>query len=98
MSIRTVMFHLLRIAQDAVVWTSTPSHAGLCLCAVILVRVIARRWLSPLRRIPGPWLASCTRLWKLYHTLQEDMQSVNIDLHRRYGFVPIVGFLPISKS
>ncbi|KAK1764513.1 cytochrome P450 [Phialemonium atrogriseum] len=88
------MSHLLGIAHDAVGWTLP--HATLCVFALFLIRVVARRWWSPLRQVPGPWLAAYTRLWKLYHTSRDNMELVNIDLHRRYG--PIVRIAPHEVS
>lgn len=43
------------------------------------------RYATGLRRIPGPFVASFTRLWKLRMTLRGDFEQTNIDLHRRYG-------------
>ena len=35
----------------------------------LFTRMLYRRYASPLRSIPGPFLASCTRLWKLRSTV-----------------------------
>lgn len=34
------------------------------LLSLLLLRPLYRRYSSPLRRFPGPFVASCTRLWK----------------------------------
>ncbi|OIW35197.1 cytochrome P450 [Coniochaeta ligniaria NRRL 30616] len=71
-------------------------NALLLFFILILARAAARRWVLPLRRVPGPWLASCTRLWKLYHTFHGNMEQVNIEMHKRYG--PIVRIAPFEVS
>ncbi|KIX00635.1 uncharacterized protein Z518_09700 [Rhinocladiella mackenziei CBS 650.93] len=62
----------------------------------LLGRLLSVRYLTPLRRVPGPWLASITRLWKVQKAFAGDMQWVNIDLHKRYG--PIVRIAPDEVS
>lgn len=45
------------------------------------------RTLHPLRRIPGPWLASISRLWIILHTRRGDMEFTQRALHKKYGFL-----------
>jgi len=40
------------------------AHFVLLIFASIIVRALYKRYSSPLRHIPGPVLASCSRLWK----------------------------------
>lgn len=40
------------------------THFLLIAFALIVVRAFYRRYVSPLRQVPGPLLASCSRLWK----------------------------------
>ncbi|KAF4908443.1 Pisatin demethylase [Colletotrichum viniferum] len=50
-------------------------------------------WLrSPLRSVPGPFLARVTDLWYLYHVRQGSFEKVNIKLHEQYG--PIARYGP----
>jgi hypothetical protein len=82
----STMSRMLGIAYNAVMWTIT--HA-MPLLLILFVLIIAKRQFSPLRRVPGPWLAGYTRLWKLYYTFRGDMERVNINLHKKYGKTPV---------
>jgi hypothetical protein len=46
---------------------------------------VLHAFLSPLRRIPGPFLGRFTRLWYLRQTLKRDFEIKNVQLHRKYG-------------
>ncbi|RDW84948.1 hypothetical protein BP6252_02538 [Coleophoma cylindrospora] len=50
------------------------------------------RSLTPLRSIPGPFLASITRLWIFLHQTRRKRQDLDRSLHVRYG--PIVRISP----
>ena len=52
---------------------------------ILLFYVVYVRCATPLRKIPGPALASVTRLWKLYAVLRGDFEWTNIHLHQQYG-------------
>lgn len=40
---------------------------------------------SPLRSVPGPFIARFTDLWYLYHLRRGNFEVVNQDLHKKYG-------------
>jgi len=40
---------------------------------------------SPLRGIPGPFLARFTRFWKLKEIYKGSFEKVNVKLHQKYG-------------
>jgi Gpi18-like mannosyltransferase len=40
---------------------------------------------SPLKNIPGPFLAKFTNLWRLFHVLTGHAQRTQKQLHDRYG-------------
>jgi len=61
-------------------------------------RMIYRRYASPLRSLPGPFLASCTRLWKIRSTISENTQWEHVELHRKYGPVVRIGPNEVSFS
>lgn len=46
---------------------------------------------ASLRTIPGPWMASVTKLWIASKQRTNQRQAVDIDLHRKYGSVVRVG-------
>ena len=52
---------------------------------ITCLRPLSRRYVSPLRRFPGPLLASCTRLWKVWSTYKGHTESDHIELHKQYG-------------
>ncbi|KAJ5683485.1 cytochrome protein [Penicillium macrosclerotiorum] len=48
--------------------------------------------ISPLRRVPGPFLAGWTNLWRMFHVRQGKYHVVIADLHKKYG--PVVRIAP----
>jgi len=58
----------------------------------LIIYGICNRYLSPLRRYPGPFLASCTRLWNIARVLGWKYNEEQVKLHARYG--PIVRIAP----
>lgn len=71
-------------------------HWVLLLVVGLAVRLLAKRYLSPLRRYPGPVLASMTRLPRFLSVLGGQTQHDRIALHRRYG--PLVRTAPDELS
>ena len=47
--------------------------------------VVWRRYFLPIRDVPGPFLASMTRLWHTYHYLLGDHHWRLIELHETHG-------------
>ncbi|KAI0418341.1 cytochrome P450 [Xylaria grammica] len=66
--------------------------------AFLIGRMAYRRYASPLRSLPGPFLASCTRLWKIRSTVSENTNWEHVDLHRKYGPVVRIGPNEVSFS
>lgn len=62
----------------------------------LVFRILYKRYASPLRQYPGPFLASFTRLWKVISTAGENTHLDHIELHRKYG--PIVRIAPNELS
>jgi len=63
---------------------------------LLLVRILSKRYLSPLRKYPGPFLASFSRLWKVRSVASGRTHLEHIDLHRKYG--PVVRIAPNEVS
>lgn len=61
----------------------------LLVVALILGKLLRARYWTPLRKVPGPWLGSITRLWKLEKILCGDMEWTNIELHKQYGMLSL---------
>ncbi|KAH0841174.1 hypothetical protein AYO21_06936 [Fonsecaea monophora] len=69
-------------------WALLPSLAVLYL----LGWIVYCRTLHPLAKIPGPFLASVSRLWIMHQTSHGKMQDVQRELHRKYG--PLIRIAP----
>ncbi|MCJ1309075.1 hypothetical protein MMC25_002730 [Agyrium rufum] len=70
------------------------SAIALVLCAGF----VAARYSSPLRSIPGPFLASVTNFQRLYWTWTKTPFLKHIDLHRKYGKLVRLGPNVVSIS
>lgn len=64
--------------------------------AFLLVRFLVYRYASPLRRYPGPLLASGSRTWKVWSTWSGHTERDHIEIHNRYG--PVVRIAPNELS
>ncbi|KLU89170.1 hypothetical protein MAPG_08144 [Magnaporthiopsis poae ATCC 64411] len=64
--------------------------------AVVILRAAYRRYATPLRRLPGPFLASFSRLWKFRSTYSMRTHLDHIELHQKYG--PFVRVAPDEVS
>ncbi|PKS10948.1 hypothetical protein jhhlp_002707 [Lomentospora prolificans] len=64
--------------------------------ALFVLRLVYLRYASPLRKYPGPALASVSRLWKVLSTASGRTHLQHIDLHRKYG--PVVRIAPNEVS
>ncbi|KAF7589518.1 hypothetical protein BBP40_004183 [Aspergillus hancockii] len=53
---------------------------------------LATYLISPLRDLPGPFLAGWTNLWRMYYVTQGKSQIVLHELHKKYG--PVVRIAP----
>ncbi|KAH7081133.1 pisatin demethylase [Paraphoma chrysanthemicola] len=68
----------------------------LALLAYLVIKPVIQTVLSPLRNVPGPFLARFTRLWELYVIRKHDFATYNIALHEKYG--PVVRLAPNRYS
>lgn len=71
-------------------------NAALWLLGGILLRLLHNKYGRGLNRIPGPWLAGFTDLWRLFVVKGRRAQEVHIELHKKYG--PIVRLGPRAIS
>lgn len=65
--------------------TQTWNHTTLLLLTGFILYLIHVRYNSPLSDIPGPFLASLTRLWKVKTILTARQELVFLDLHKKHG-------------
>ncbi|KAJ9623832.1 hypothetical protein H2204_011018 [Knufia peltigerae] len=68
----------------------------LLLILLPFARGLYKRYSSPLRKYPGPFVASCSRLWRAWITYNGHSEHDHIDVHRKYG--PIVRTGPNELS
>jgi hypothetical protein len=61
---------------------------GLIVALAIVVRVLYRRYWTPIRNIPGPFFASFGSLWKVYHVVKGHTEEEIIKLHKKHGKLP----------
>lgn len=57
----------------------------------VLGYVVYMRFLHPLARYPGPFIASLTNLWKAYTMYQGRMEYIIHDLHEKHGAIVRIG-------
>ena len=55
------------------------------LLVFFVCRALKQAFLTPLRDVPGPWLAKFTRLWLFHAINSQDFEKTDILLHRKYG-------------
>lgn len=59
--------------------------AGALLLVGYILQRLLRSVLSPLRSVPGPFLARCGDLWYLWQVRKGRWEARNIELHRKHG-------------
>lgn len=77
-------------------WSLFKYSPIITISVLLVLRFLLRRYLSPLRKYPGPFLASGTRLYSAYITWRGNTHEDHIRLHRKYG--PIVRLQPNQLS
>lgn len=55
------------------------------LSTILLLLVIRRRYFSSISSVPGPFLASFSRLWHLRHIIKGDQQLALVEQHEKHG-------------
>ena len=53
-----------------------------------VAHLLLRALFSPLRHIPGPFLARFTDFWYFWNVRNGSFEDVNLDLHKKYGMLP----------
>ncbi|KAK8053796.1 cytochrome P450 [Apiospora saccharicola] len=75
---------MIQYAQD-LSWGSILTHLGLFLAATLFLVSVRQRYLSPISHIPGPFLASFSRLWHLCQIWSGKQNLRLIEQHDRHG-------------
>jgi hypothetical protein len=55
----------------------------------ILTYTIYQVLFSPLRSVQSPFFARWTRLWELFEVFQGKFERTNLELHQRFGKLPL---------
>ncbi|KAJ9644915.1 hypothetical protein H2204_001377 [Knufia peltigerae] len=71
---------------------------AITLFILLVARPLYRRYSSPLRQFPGPFLASCTRAWRMWSVWTGKNEQHYIDVHRKYGPIVRTGPNEVSLS
>ncbi|MCJ1402685.1 hypothetical protein MMC11_005906 [Xylographa trunciseda] len=66
--------------------------------ASILGLVIQRRYLSSISDIPGPFWASVSTFWQVWHLIKGHIQEDSLALHRKYGHFVRISNKEVSVS
>lgn len=75
-------------------------QSHLLLVAVVVLTAtwcLFTRYKSPLSRYPGPVVASCSRLWKVWVTYGGHSEHEHIDVHRRHGAWFFCACVPLTS-
>lgn len=75
-----------------------PFYVVFTVFVLVLLRCIHNRYFYQLNHIPGPFLASCTDLWRLFHVWNRRPELVHIRLHEQYGRLVRIGPNAVSVS
>ncbi len=62
-------------------------YSLVALLVFVIVKYVYQILASPLRSVPGPFLARFTRLWEIQAVRKHDNPTFNIALHEEYGKV-----------
>ncbi|KAL2277289.1 hypothetical protein FJTKL_00131 [Diaporthe vaccinii] len=75
------------MAQEPAIWSRQYTTVQLLVLflTLVFVTIIRRRYFSPLSHIPGPFLASFSRLWHMRYIIRGDQQMVLAKAHEKYG-------------
>lgn len=71
-------------------------EALLLVAIAVVTNTVYNAYLHPLRKVPGPFLASITELWRTTKYASGQWHQDILDLHRKYG--PVVRVSPNEVS
>ncbi|KAJ6139219.1 hypothetical protein N7471_005705, partial [Penicillium samsonianum] len=65
---------------------------------LFILRAIIRKYWTPIRDIPGPFLASFSKLWLVYHLRKGHGEKKLIDFHKKHGYFVRISENEVSAS
>ena len=57
------------------------------LAVALVIRVLFRKYWTSIRDVPGPFFASFSSLWRVYHLCKGHIEEEIFDLHKRHGMI-----------
>ncbi len=74
--------------SDLIPTFSTALSINLLLAFLVVyetVWIVYARFFHPLRKVPGPFLASVSRIWIIWNVSRADCEKTQRQLHEQYG-------------
>lgn len=81
-----------------IAWHILLRHPLLTIGGIIFARLVLTRRRTGLAKVPGPFLASFSSLWKLQAVWKRNMHRENIRVHEDYGPIVRIGPNHVSLS
>ena len=108
-TLRTTGTWELRISLNMTTFFLGVTGSGLLLSSVPLTTTVVTGFIgliyllyvregTQLRKVPGPFLASFSKLWMVYKTRQFKRHELDQELHKKYGSVVRIGPTYVSIS
>ena len=84
----------MKVSKEEILSYLTLRNAFLLFTAFVVYNTVSQivyyRFFHPLRKFPGPFWASVTRLWLGWHCWRQDELDIIYQLHEKYGSLSIV--------
>jgi len=74
------------------------SRLSIIFVVLVIAHLTWTRYSGGLAKIPGPYIASITSLWKFYWIWKEEFPWLNDELHQQYGPLVRIGPRHVSTS
>jgi len=62
----------------------------------IALKIIQRRWFSPISDIPGPFFGSFSVFWQIWHIIKGHTETATIALHKKHGDFVRIAYNEVS--
>ena len=73
-------------------------HQWFALLGLVCLYFLFVKYRSGLHRIPGPWLASISSIWRFSIVWKQDMPATSVRLHEKYGSLVRIGPYHVSVA
>jgi hypothetical protein len=79
---------LSMIVMPALIASFDRYHALSFLAVALVICVLSRKYGTSIKSIPGPFLASFSSLWRVYHLVKGHSEEAILNLHKKHGMMP----------